>query len=201
MSEDTELNDIPQSSGAVVKNTNAPVGSKDVQNKFKAKEEPAKVAPQISTSAKSLIDQLKALSDSAALNVIDGIAQYMQNMAPGKVINPVDGARQQVILYRTLQNAINGTQRNFRLLFATILKIVDENSKGAFSGAYVFRFTDAVVLNTEDRQGFLRIMNLILTAAAVEGRQIAVRHVDFTRSLQYGVTEEGRVRVLSFFNH
>lgn len=185
---------VSESSGQVINNTGA-VGSKDSS---KTKEQPKQEAAPANSS--TLIEQLKKLGDRAALNAIDGINQYIDAMKPGKAVNPTEGAHQQVVLYRTLQNIINGEQPNFKLLFATVLKIIDENSKTVFSGTHIFRFIDQVVLNAEDRQAFLRIVNLLMTGAAVEGRQSAMRHVDFQRSLQYGVTEEGRVRIHSFFN-
>lgn len=181
-------------SGQVINNASA-VGAKENQkSKEQSKQE---AAPATSNT---LIEQLKKLGDRTALNAIDGIKQYIDAMKPGKIVDPTEGARQQVVLYRTLQNVINGEQLNFKLLFATVLKIIDENSATVFSGTHIFRFIDQVVLNAEDRQAFLRIVNLLMTGAAVEGRQAAMRHVDFQRSLQYGVTEEGRVRIHSFFN-
>lgn len=194
MSETTEVSSVSQASGQVVKNASTAVGSKEAVSKETPKQE---AAP---TTSQTLIDQLKKLGDRTALNAIDGILQYVEAMKPGKAVNPIDGARQQVVFYRTLQNVINGEQPNFKLLFATVLKIVDENYNGVFGGTHVFRFTDQIILNAEDRQGFLRIVNLLLTGAAVEGRQAAMRHVDFQRSLEYGVTEEGRIRIHSFFN-
>lgn len=185
---------VSESSGQVINNTGT-VGSKENQ---KTKEQSKQETAPVATSA-TLIEQLKKLGDRTALNAIDGINQYIEAMKPGKVVTPTEGARQQVVLYRTLQNIINGEQPNFKLLFATVLKIVDENSKTVFSGTHIFRFIDHVVLNAEDRQAFLRIVNLMMTGAAVDGRQAAMRHVDFQRSLQYGVTEEGRVRIHSFF--
>lgn len=203
MSENTQANETPKSSGQVAQSANAAVGNKSMAPQTRASQplvkETAKPTAPADITAQNLVDQLKALGDTNALNVLDGIVSYMRVMAPGKAITPTDGARQQVILYRTLQNAINGVQPNFRLLFATILKLIDGDSKGAFSGTHAFRFTDMMVLSAEDRQGFMRLMNLLLTGAAVDGRQAAMRHVDFQRSLTYGVTDEGRARILSFF--
>lgn len=194
---------VAQASGAVVSTASDKVGAvvpKEVVAAVKAQKEEVANPGLFSNETQSLVDQIVATKNGAAINVIEGIKAYMASMVPGKIMTSVDGARNQALLFRTLQSAINGVQDDFQLLFATILKIMDENSNGIFGGRYIFRFTENLALNADDRQGFLRILNLMMTGAAVKGRAEAMKQVDFHRSLQYSLTDEGKQRILAFFN-
>jgi hypothetical protein len=81
------------------------------------------------------------------------------------------------------------------------LKIVDENkTKGCFSAIYIARFVESMTSNKTDIECFYRFMNMITTVSAVNGRAQAARQIDFTRTMQYGFTDEGRQRIAAFFN-
>lgn len=189
-------------SGTVVSGTTAPIGEIVTPEQIDAvikKKEVASGALQLSQSALDLIKQLKAEGSKTAIDVVDQVLLYMTEMAPGKIMPEDHGARFQVALYRALQTGINMTDTGFELMFATILKLVHEHADGVFSPRYFLRFTGLVKLSEDDRQGFVRIVNLLTTTAPVQGRKEALRHVDLPRSLQYGFSELGKRRVMSFF--
>ena len=68
-----------------------------------------------------------------------------------------------------------------------------------FADIEVFRFMDNVALSADDRKGFQRLLNLIKVLAPVKGRSIAVKQIDFPKTLAYSVTEAGRQRLLAYF--
>jgi hypothetical protein len=190
-------------SGTVASSTTAPVGkvATPEQVSVVAAQKAVNATGQVySPTVQELLAQIEAGGNNAAVNVIHSLKAYMLAMAPGKMILPVDGARQQSLLFRTIQSAINTVDKDFPLLFATILKLVDDNKDGVFNARYIFRFTDEITLNPVDRQAFVRIMNLITTAAPVAGRSVAIKQVDFSRTLEFSFSEEGKRKVLSFFN-
>jgi hypothetical protein len=190
-------------SGTVASSTTAPVGkaSTPEQVSVVAAQKAVNATGQVySTTVQDLLSQIESGGNNAAVNVIHSFKAYMLAMAPGKMILPVDGARQQSLLFRTIQTAINTVDKDFPLLFATILKLVDDNKDGVFNARYIFRFTDEITLNPADRQAFVRIMNLLTTAAPVTGRSVAIKQVDFARTLEFSFTEEGKRKVLAFFN-
>jgi hypothetical protein len=199
----TPVTEPSPQSGTIAASVTEPVGkaSTPVQVDVVATQKAVNAVGQVySATVQDLVSQIEAGGNGSAINVIHSIKAYMLAMAPGKMISPVDGARQQVLLFRSVQTAINSVDKDFTLLFATILKIVDDNSEGVFNARYIFRFTDEITLNPADRQAFVRIMNLITTAAPVAGRSTAIKQVDFTRTLEFSFTEEGKRKVLAFFN-
>lgn len=191
-------------SGGIVKDTTSPVGNTATATELSAHTAQKKVntdgPAQMSPDAAGLFAQLKATGNRPAIGVIETILKYLVDMAPGKMIAEADGARCQATLFRALQTAINLVEQDFQLLFATILKIVDEHSKGCFGIRHAYRFSDVLTMSTSDRHGFARILNLMSTAAPVAGRNNAMKQVDMIRSLEYGFTEAGKRRVLTFFN-
>lgn len=155
---------------------------------------------ELSQPCQDLISQIKASGDKVGSDAIDAILTYAENMKPGRQMNPIDGARHQVNLYRTFQFMVNNESKDFTKLFATVLRIVEELRTGAFGDRYAFRFTDVVQLNKQDINSFTRFLNLLSTAAPVKGRQDAIKQIDFSKTLEYGFTDEGRQRILAFFN-
>jgi hypothetical protein len=162
-------------------------------------------APKASTSAftpevQELIAQMAANSNVAAVSNFSVIENYINDMAPGKSMDEQFGSRHQVLLFRAIQSIINGDGKDFPEVFATLLKIFADNSKGVFSAQYAFRFVAALPLNKDDLEGFLRIVNLLTVTGPVQSRALVVKTIDLKRALQYGVNEAGVQRISSFFN-
>ena len=192
-----------KAAGAVVADATVPVGAVSTPVEIKAvqaQKQASVHAASFSPSVKGLIEQLRANGNQVAVGVLQTLEQYMTDMAPGKMVTDAVGAKHQVLLFRCIQTAINGVEKDFPLLFATILKVADDHVEGVFNARYLFRFMKDISLNADDRQAFMRIMNLITTAAPVSGRVNAVKFVDFGRTLEFGFSEEGKKKVLGFFN-
>ncbi len=187
-------------SGAVVASASDKVGAV-VTAAAVAATVAAKAAPadeEFSEEAQKLIADLAG--NNPALQAIEGLRSYIKTMKKGVIQTPQSGAAIQVNLYRTIQGVINDQVKDFPLTYATVLKIFDDHSNGVFGGARLFRFTEALALGPNDLQGFNRIMHLLMATAKVDTRVESAKHLDFIRSLQFGVTEEGRRRVLAFYN-
>lgn len=193
----------PEPAGAVVADATTLVGAASTAVEIKAVQVQKQASTPVaafSQSVQGLIEQLRVNGNQAAVGVLQTLEQYMTDMAPGKMVTDTIGARHQVLLFRCLQTAINTVDKDFPLLFATILKVADDNIEGVFNARYLFRFMKDISLNADDRQAFMRILNLITTAAPVSGRANAVKFVDFGRTLEFGFSEEGKKKVLAFFN-
>lgn len=150
-----------------------------------------------SAEAQALIS---SFTTSAAKNGFAELAEYLKAMAPGRQMDPLKGAQHQVSLYRTLQLLLNQSGDEFPKVFGTLLKVFDEHSLGALGGQRVFRFTDNIALSRDDRFGFERLLNLLVHTANPQGRAAAVKTIDFPRTLQFGVTEDTRRKILGYFN-
>jgi hypothetical protein len=168
--------------------------------------EPVAVKATVQTNDNSvglqgLIDTQLASGDRVAIDTINGLLEYVKEMRPGKQMDPTTGARNQLTMIRTMQFMVNSNSKDFQSLFATVLKLIDENKvKGCFSAIYIARFVESMTSNKSDIECFYRFMNMMTTLSAVNGRQQAVRQIDFTRTLQFGFTDEGRQRISAFFN-
>lgn len=192
------------SSGTVAASTLAPVGevATDAVLADTAEKKTISAGGLIFTAdAQTLLADVAATGNAQAINAIEAIKTYMAAMAPGKPMNAVDGGHNQVLFYRTMQNVINLVERDFQLLFATILKLVADNSgsSGVFGPTYFVRWSATASLSPDDRKGFVRLCNLLMATAPVQGREQALRHVDMQRTLEFGFSEAGKKRVMAFY--
>lgn len=128
------------------------------------------------------------------------LKDYMRDMAARRPVSVQEGVKNQNMLYRTLQNTINKQGEYFQPLFTAVLRLFVEGKDGAFHESNVFRFMDNIDLPEQDRKAFMRLINLIKVLAPVAGRAQALKQVSFETSLRYGLTEEGRQRVISYFS-
>ena len=127
------------------------------------------------------------------------IQEYVVNMRPKRPMLESEGARHQVILYRTLINIINNIDEDFVTVFSTILRLFEEHRDDVFHEMYVFRFMEHITLSDIERKAFHRLLNLLRISAPIKGRDLALKQVDFNSTLQYGITEIGKQRIYAFF--
>jgi hypothetical protein len=131
---------------------------------------------------------------------IQRLMEYAVKMDPRKPIEATDGAKAQVALFRIIQNTINREETYFRQIFAAILAMFTHDKTGVFKETNVFRFMDNVALNDTERKAFVRLIDMIKLLGPKDSRVTALKQVDMSKALQFGMTDEGRRRVLNFFN-
>ena len=164
--------------------------------------EPTPVKPTAPTTAE-LTDALQnARKEATAFGtmVIDQILQYIDGMAPKKQQDEASISRWQVSLYRALCSAANKCEDDFYLVWGAILAAFHQHKDGVFHETAVFRGMQHIVLPPNDIKGFQRLLNLIKITANPVGRQAATKQVDFQRTLEFGLTEQGRMKLLNFYN-
>lgn len=130
---------------------------------------------------------------------MDQIKEYISMMAPNRPVSIEEGNRYQIQLYRAITSIINRLDVDFQPAFTSLLKSFDKHRDGVFHETYVFRFFDQMTLPENDRKAFQRLLNLLKVTASVKGRDLAMRQLDLESSLELGVTEPGRQRVLAYF--
>lgn len=167
-----------------------------------AEPQPTPVAPAATAVPEvvAILEKAKSEASTVGKMVLDQIEQYIDVMAPKKPQDPKSGVRWQVMLYRALTTAVNKLDDDFFLVWGTILKVFHSLKDDVFHEAYVFRFMEHVALPAEDQKGFQRLLNLIKTTAEPQGRNAALKQVDFAKTLEFGVTEQGRQKLLNFYN-
>lgn len=160
----------------------------------------AVTAPPQTEGFEKTIEQLQASGTSAEKALISGLTSYMKNMAPGKPMDGDVGAAHQNQLWSLLANTINSApEQEFRKLWSIILAFFNEYKNGVFHDRYIFRFSEYWRYNSDDLAGLQRILNVIKLTADPAERNAGLRQVDLNRSLEFGFTEEGRQRILSYY--
>lgn len=151
--------------------------------------------------------ELQALLDHLSTNKIAQAAfaelhNYLVEMKPGKMMDWEQGARYQVSLYRTLQLIINQTTDDFPRVFGTLLAVYHEFGigRGALGPQHLFRFTGMINMTADDIKGFHSLNHLLVMLADPSERAANIKHIDFNVQLQHGLTEDGRRRILAYFN-
>ncbi len=143
-----------------------------------------------------LLVNVPAANQTGLLRLMD----YIETMNPKRPMDEKTGARAQAMLFKVLQNTINREDVHFRQIFSAILALFEVEPTGVFKEVNLFRFMDQVELSQTDRKAFERILNLIKVMGPKKSRAQAIKQVSFENSLRYGLTEQGRQRVLDFFN-
>lgn len=133
-------------------------------------------------------------------SLLQQLDAYVEAMNPRRPLATSEGLKQQVTLYRVITNIINRVEdENFTAVFTALLQKFELHKNGALHEEYIFRFAEQIQLNENDRKAFHRLLNLIKVMAPVKSRDVAIKQVDFTASLNFGLTEPGRQRVLAYF--
>lgn len=131
---------------------------------------------------------------------ISRIVTYCQRMAPRHSLDPKAALAEQVALYRAIQNIINRQDVYFTQLFTAVLFLFKQEYCGALGDKYRMRFMDNINLPAGDRKAFACITQMLNILADGKSRQAALSQINMQRALENGLSEEGRMRVLNYFN-
>ena len=132
--------------------------------------------------------------------VMSVLTSYADKMAPRKPVSDAVILEQQRLLFDALMKTINDSGNDFENLLTDVFAFFEQNKNGVFFETRIFRGMDNVQLSQDERAAFTRILNLFKLVANPQSRGIALKQVDLHASLQYGVTEYGKNRLLSYFN-
>lgn len=158
------------------------------------------VKSEYSDNLTQLLSLCKQTGNAPVVNYINELLDYAKTMAPSQTMPTETGAINQANLYNTLISIIDHSGKDFRIAFSTMLCIFNEYKDAAFGGAYVLRFMESVPLNTNKRKAFIKMVNLFSMTADHKTRKAALKHVDFKRELVEPLSEESRMRIVSFYN-
>lgn len=137
----------------------------------------------------------------AQKSLVANLERYMEKMKPGMPVNNDEGARNQYQLWRTIQSVIeNSSPEEFNKLWYIVLVYFKNFRTGALGERYVFRFSEYWIQSEEDLATFQRILNLIILTADPSTREKNLKQVSLPRTLEKGLTDFGRQRLLSFYN-
>lgn len=133
------------------------------------------------------------------LGIIHFLTEYSAAMAPRRPITDKDGSVLQAQLYNQLINLINKEEEHFSQLWSGVLRYVEKEITGVFSHTHAFRFMDNIPLNPDQQSAFASLIHLLRLTGPVQSRKENLKQVSLDKTLQKGVTDSGRQRVLAFY--
>jgi hypothetical protein len=131
---------------------------------------------------------------------INRVVMYIERMKPGRPVDAHVGGKEQIALYRSIQNIINRQDDHFTQLFTALLYLFEAYSDGALGDRYRMRFMESVQMHAGDRKAFAYLSQLLHILADPKSRDIAIKQINMELALQNGLTADGRTRVLNYFN-
>lgn len=148
----------------------------------------------------SLIQGVKDNGTTKQKILISAIEKYMVDMQPGKPVGGDAGARFQYMFWKTLSEVIEqSNQEEFKKSWNIILAYFNQFKTGVFHDKYVFRFAEFWAWNEGELNAFQRILNLIKLTCNPAERQVGLKQVSLERSLAEGFSDDGRQRILTFY--
>lgn len=127
--------------------------------------------------------------------------EYIERMDPSKAENEQVGVLEQTVLFRNITTIINQDEY-FQPLFTAMLRLFNTYSgeRDVFHEYNCDRYMYAVTLNEDERRAFSNLTCMLRLFANPATRSTVARTTDHVRLLAYGLTEDGRNRVISYFN-
>jgi hypothetical protein len=164
-------------------------------------QQPQEPTPVVVTAvASGPVEEAKESGSLSAKTVIAFLEMYVDKMKPGMAVEAEDGARAQLLLWRTIRNLIESETDDFAEVFGLVLTFAHTHTKGAFADTHLFRFTESINMGSIETKAFLAILNLIQTTADPRGRKTAMKQIDFHRTMANYWSENARQRVAGFYN-
>lgn len=169
--------------------------------KVKQKIQVVEKTQPVTLSFEDGLAELKKTGTVGQKSLIAALDQYRERMAPGKPVSDDDGAKYQYALWKTIQTTIDfSAVDEFKSLWALLLGYFNHYKKGALHDQYIYRFSEYWVYSLDDLDAFQRILNLILLTRDPSTREKGLRQQNFDRTLQLGLTEAGRQRLINFYH-
>lgn len=131
--------------------------------------------------------------------IADELSTYAAKMAPNVPHSPEEGASAQVLLYRAIQKVLRLDGSNFTDEMDKLLAFVHEHRKTLFSEYNAFRHMETIALPPKERLSFTRLLNMLIVMADPAARQLSIRQVDITKTMELFNDPQAHQRILGYF--
>lgn len=166
-------------------------------------------APLVKETVKSSLTgfdaQIQALRISGTThqkNLIQALDLYVDKMHPSQTVSEDEGARHQYNLWRALIFVIDQSpQDEFKKLWNIVLAYFEHYKQTVFHDRYVFRFSEFWQWSDDQLTALQRLINIIKLTSNQEDRAKGLKQVDLNRSLDTGITDIGRQKLVSFYKN
>ncbi len=135
-------------------------------------------------------------------NLVSALDSYVEKMHPSQTPTDDEGARHQYNLWRALIFVIDQSpQDEFKKLWYIVLAYFEEYKQTVFHDRYVFRFSEFWQWSDDQLTALQRLINIIKLTCNVDTRAKGLKQVDLNRSLDTGITDIGRQKLVSFYKN
>lgn len=135
----------------------------------------------------------------AQRTLVTFLERYVEKMKPGAVISDIDGSELQYQLWKQIWFiAEQAPIEEFNRLWNILISYYREYKSSVFGIQYVNRFPHAWSYDPQMLTSLQRVNHLLMTS--VRDRANLHRRLDMTKVLAFGFSEQGRGRILNFYN-
>jgi len=135
-----------------------------------------------------------------AVNVlVDIFERYAHDMLPSRIQTTDTIIVSQTALYNAIVQTLKLDGPAFTDTLNTLLSIIEENKKLAFSPYTLYRGFEHLKLNRDQRRFFERILNLFTTTSNPVTRNTTIKQVDVAATLEGIRDEQMSQKVISFY--
>lgn len=131
--------------------------------------------------------------------IADELSAYAAKMAPNVPHSPEEGASAQVLLYRAIQKVLRLDGNTFTDEMDKLLAFVHEHRKTLFSEYNAFRHMETIALPPKERLSFTRLLNMLIVMADPAARQLSIKQVDITKTMELFNDPQAHQRILGYF--
>lgn len=132
--------------------------------------------------------------------ILSDIESYIVAMAPRKPVTDAQVNQNQIKLFRAIQRCVEQLDVDFTGTFAKILALFEEHKTGVFHETRIYRGMEIIELSQDDRNCFMRMINLLKGTSNVQARSLTIKQIDMARTLQYSLSDAARNRIMNFYN-
>lgn len=159
------------------------------------------------TVFESKIEQFRQKGTEEQKRLISALDKYVQDTFPfekngvtPRSISDAVGGNAQHMLFQAIFHVIERTNdEEFKKLWNIILAYFDNYGNTVFNGRWVYRWAYAWSWGEEKLDLFQRLINLLMITADPNTRRKSLRTVDISRTVEENLSEEGRNRVIAFY--
>lgn len=159
-----------------------------------------KVEAPKQTELEQLVAKAKAEGNPFRAGIITVLETYLENMKPGKPVEPAQGAKHHYTLWHNLLSIINNCPEDeFRATWNLVLAYFNLNKDSALGDRYIFRFMHEWSQGNDQCKAYQFIINMIKLTMDPKERAHGLKQVSIDRSLTDAISENGRSKLLSFY--
>lgn len=135
-------------------------------------------------------------------NLLSALDLYVEKMHPDRKVSDDEGAKCQYTLWRAISFVVDQSSADeFKKLWHIVLAYFEYYKESVFHDRYIFRFSEFWQWSDDQLTAFQRLINVIKLTSNPDTRSQGLRKVDLNRSLDTGISDAGRQKLVGFYKN